>query len=350
MYGLYQIIYFTIIDILNTLKSPFFIAVLLIIYIQYFKIGNIEKETLGYKRSPLLKLISSTLFGMLGGVIATVLFLYLGIVLIPKDFIYILFTAIILSIIKPRYMCFAYAGGVVSLISLLFGYPQIKTDQIISVVAVLHIVESILILLDGWRSKLPVFLETKKNLIGGLNMNRFWPIPFVVFIGDGLIYPITLMAILSYSDYSISSYPNRKILSTSLLLFIYSTILLYITHSIENSFIPPLFSILGHEFIIWINKYKEDKKVPIFASTRRGLKVLQVMPNGIGKSVGIKTGDILIRINGLEVRDKNDLRDIMKINNDNLRVEYFDLKKGMSSVIYKGKKNSLGLITVPREF
>mgnify|MGYP006883352203 CR=1 FL=1 len=61
MYGLYQIVYFTIIDIINTLKSPFFIAVLCIIYFQYLKIGKIEKENLGYKRSALLKLFISTI-------------------------------------------------------------------------------------------------------------------------------------------------------------------------------------------------------------------------------------------------------------------------------------------------
>lgn len=350
MYGLYQIIYFTIIDILNTLKSPFFIAVLFIIYFQYLKIGKLEKEVLGYKRSPLLKLIISTLFGMLGGIVTTVVFLYLGIVLIPSDFIYILFTAILLSIINPRYMCFAYAGGVVCLISLIFGYPDIKVNEIIRVVAVLHIVESILILLDGWRSKLPVFFETDKNLIGGFNMNRFWPIPFVVFIGDGLIYPITFMAILSYGDYSISSYPNKKVLKTSIILFTYSATLLYISNNIESSFVPPLFSIIGHELIILVNKYREKKKMPLFISTRKGLKVLQVMPFGIGKKVGIETGDILLKINGMEIKDKKDIEDIMKIKEQQVKIEFFNLKEGLSTVEYRGKKKSIGLVTVPRDF
>ncbi len=350
MYGLYQIIYFTIIDILNTLKSPFFIVILCIIYFQYYKIGKLEKGVLEFKRSPLLKLISSTVFGIIGGIIATVIFIYLGIVLIPKDFIYILFTAVFLSIINPRYMCFAYAGGVVSLISIIFGYPDIKTNEIITVVAVLHIVESLLIILDGWRNKLPVFFETEKDLIGGFNMNRFWPIPFVVFIGDDLIYPITLIAMLSYGDYSTSSYPNKKVLNTSVTLCIYSLLLLYIANKIANPFIPPIFSILGHEFIIWINKYREKGKSPVFASTRKGLKVLEVMPYGIAKSIGIRPGDILFTVNGLEIKNKKDIRDAMKIKNTQIKIEFFNLKSGLSSEIYNGNKKSLGLITVPRDF
>ncbi len=349
MYGLYQIIYFTIIDILNTLKSPFFIAVLGIIYFQYYKIGKLEKEVLGYKRSPLLKLIVSTLFGMLGGIITTVVFLYLGIVLIPEDFIYILFTAILLSLFNPRYMCFAYAGGVVSIISLIFDYPDIKIPEIISVVAILHIVESILILLDGWRSKLPVFFETRHNLIGGFNMNRFWPIPFVVFIGDGLIYPITLMAILSYGDYSVSEYPRKKILKTSLTLFLYSLTLLYMAKTFNNLFIAPLFSIFGHEIIILLNNYLEKRRDPIFPSSNKGLKILDVLP-GIGKIIGIEHGDILLKINGIEVNNEKDVEDLIKVGRGRVNIEFFNLRNGVSTVDYKGKEKSLGLITVPRDF
>ena len=234
MYGLYQIIIFTIIDILNTIKSPFFIAILLIIYFQYYRIGRIEEENLGYKRSPMLKLIVSTLFGILGGIITTVVFLYLGVVIIPLDFMYILIVTIVLSLINPRFMCFSYGGAVVSFSKLLLGYPNIQISQVMSVVAVLHIMESILIILDGWRSKLPIFLDTETGSIGGFNMNRFWPIPFVIFIGDGLIHPIPFMAIISYGDYSVSSYPRRKILRTSFSLFIYSLILLYITKTSNN--------------------------------------------------------------------------------------------------------------------
>ncbi|MBU5313922.1 PDZ domain-containing protein [Tissierella carlieri] len=350
MYGLYQIVYFTIIDIINTLKSPFFIAVLCIIYFQYLKIGKIEKENLGYKRSALLKLFISTIFGMFGGIITTVVFLYLGVVVIPKDFMYILIVAIILSLINPRYMCFSYGGSIVALCSLIIGYPKIQISQVMSVVAVLHIVESILILLDGWRSRLPVFFETKSEIVGGFNMNRFWPIPFVIFIGDGLIHPITLMAILSYGDYSISSYPRQKVVKTSVVLFLYSIILLYLSKTIENPFIPPLFALLGHEYIILQNKMIENNKIPIFTSFDKGVKVLEVLPNTVAHKLGIKTGDIVLKINGAEINSNKDLEDLMNIKINKLRIEFFNMKSGLSIKRYYGKRKSLGLIIVPRDF
>lgn len=350
MYGLYQIVYFTIIDIINTLKSPFFILVLGIIYFQYVKIGKIEKENIGYKRSALLKLIISTMFGIFGGIIATVLFIYLSVVAIPQDFMYILVVAIVLSFINPRYMCFSYGGAIVSLCSLIFGYPKISISQVMSVVAILHIVESILILLDGGRNRLPVIFETKNQIVGGFNMNRFWPIPFVIFIGDGLIQPITLMAILSYGDYSISTYPRRKIIKTSLVLFLYSVILLYISKTIDNLFIAPMFAILGHEYIILQNKINENKKNPIFTSFDRGVKVLDVLPNTVAHTLGIKTGDIVLKINGVPINSKKDLEDLMSIRRNKLKIEFFNIKSGLSTKRYYGKRKPLGLVIVPRDF
>lgn len=350
MYGLYQIVIFTIFDILNTLKSPFFILVFGIIYFQYYQIGKVEKQYLGFKKSPLLKAITSTFFGILGGVITTVVFLYLGVVAIPMDYLYILFVVIILSFFDSRFMCFSYGGAVVSLANLIFGYPKIEISQVMSVVAVLHIVESLLILVDGWRSKMPLYFERQHITVGGFKMNRFWPVPFVIFIGDGLIHPITLMAILSYGDYSISSFPKRKAARTSVILLIYSVILLYISKTARTLFAAPIFALLGHEFIIHINKRKEAKKEPIFVPLEKGVKVLEVVPGSIGHKLGLKIGDVILRINGVEVNDARDLEDFMRLDFNKLKIEYFNMKSGLRTKAYYGKKKPLGLIIVPRDF
>ena len=350
MYGLYQIVVFTIIDILNTLKSPFFIGIVFIIYLQYYKIGQLEKGIIGYRRNTFLKLFRSIIFGIFGGVITTVLFLYLGVVIIPKDFMYILVAAIGLSFINPRYMCFSYGGGLISLLSLTIGFPNIQISQVMSVVAVLHIVESILIFLDGSEDKLPFFFQGEMEIHGGFNMNRFWPIPFVVFMGDGLIQPITLMAILNYGEYSISTYPRRKAINTSIILLIYSIILLYISQMIINPFIAPVFSILGHEYIIIRNKKKEDKGFHIFTPPKRGVKILETLPNSIGQEMGIGSGDILLKINGVDVNGLKDLEDIMLLEPRTMKIELFNIKLGLITKKYKGKGKPLGLIIVPRGF
>lgn len=347
MYGLYQILYYTIIDIYNTMKSPFFIAVIAIIYFQYYKIGKLEKEVLEKNRSALLKTLISTFFGIFGGIIVTIVFIYLGVAVDPKEFMYILISAIILSLINPRYMCFAYAGGLLSLSSIIFDYPKIDVRQIMTIVAVLHMIESILVFLDGNSSNLPTYYN-KGELIGGFNMNRFWPIPFVVFIGDDLIRPITLMAIISYGDFTVSSYPRNKTIKTSILLFTYSIILLILAMKLESGIIPAIFAIVGHEFIVLLNQYGEKRKSPIFTTPAKGIRILGVKPRSIGKILGLKTGDILISINEIRILDKRDLHDLTHMNPKEYRIRYFNHKTGIKHKVYRGKRKTLGLVLLPR--
>lgn len=350
MYGLYQIVYFAIIDITNTLKSPFFILVLGIIFFQYMRMAKIEKENIGYKRSVFFKILTSSFFGIIGGVMTTVVFLYQNVSIIASDFMYILIVSIGLSIIDSRFVCFSYGGSILSLVTLLIDYPLVAVKQVISVIAILHIIESILILFDGGTSKNPGLYEVNNEIVGGFNMTRFWPIPFVIFVGDAMIQPIPLMAMVGYGDYSISSYPKQKVKRTAVTLFLYGIILLYINNTFTNKFIAPLFALLVHEFIMMRNKNKEIKGIPIYVNEGKGLKVIDILPRTIGKKLNMKSGDIILKINGVEINTTRDLDHIINSKISNWRIEYFNIKRGLTISRYNGKRKSLGLIVVPRDF
>lgn len=249
MDGLYLIVYFTIIDILKTFISPFFLIIIVIIYSQYNSLVN----------APFKATITSIIYGIFGGIIATVLFIYLQIYIIPKDFIYIFVVAIILSLINVRFMCFSYGGSIVALSNLIMGYPKLDSYELILVVSILHLIESLLILLNGNYENTINYFHLKGKIVKGYSFNRFWPLPFVIFIGDTMIRPITLLAILSYGDFTVSNQPKLKTIKTSIMLFVYSLLLFIITVAKINVFLPPVFAILGHEFIIYYNIYRENK-------------------------------------------------------------------------------------------
>lgn len=251
MDGLYHIVYFTIIDILKTFISPFFILISLIIFFQYYKVVA----------SPIKAVLTSIFWGSLGGIIATVVFIYLKIYLIPKDFIYIFIVAIILSLVNPRLVCFAYAGSIVVLSKLIIGYPDIDCYEFMIVISILHLIESLLILINGDGQKQKDFFSINGRLFSGYSFNRFWPLPLVVFIGDTMIKPITLLAMLNYSDFTISNYPKRKTIMTSIMICIYSLILLGITILKISPFLSPIFAIIGHEFIMYLNRHKENHRL-----------------------------------------------------------------------------------------
>ncbi len=130
--------------------SPFWIVVA-IIYLQYRKMSKMERDILGKNQSyPLYNTMISLVFGLIGGMLGSVLFLLSGITINPNDFYLVLPLAIILSLIHPRFICFSYAGGIVSLIGIIFGY-SINVSSIMFVIGVLHLVESFFNI-SGWKT------------------------------------------------------------------------------------------------------------------------------------------------------------------------------------------------------
>ncbi|NLL81705.1 MAG: PDZ domain-containing protein [Tissierellia bacterium] len=347
MDGLYLIIYFSIIDIVKTLTSPFFMVLFIIIFFENYKLSKSKYCLSVDKISPIFTSLNSTLYGAIGGVITTVLLIYLEVVVVPMDFFYILFISVLLSFINTRFMCIAYSGSLICIINLILGFPRINTRDIMLMVSTFHIVESLLILLNGNGGKIPAFFERKGQFIGGFNIQRFWPIPFVIFIGDGLIKPIALIAILYYGDYTFT-YLRRKILISSMVLLVYGFLLLGLIKVQTLSIIPPLFGIIGHEFIVYINELREKNRIPVFTNTNRGVRVIDVSKSGIAKDIGIRTGDIIVKINEITVNNSKDIEEIEYLNNRNWKISYFSNKKGLNTKLYKGNKKSLGISVVPR--
>ena len=88
--------------------------VFVLVYRQYAKIRQYEQEFFGLKRiNPLMETITSLVYGIGGGIVATVFFLLLGVSMSDAGVAYLWLAAILLMLINQRFLCFAYAGGLV---------------------------------------------------------------------------------------------------------------------------------------------------------------------------------------------------------------------------------------------
>lgn len=313
-----------------------------------------EKGILGeYQKSPIYNVFISTLYGLMGGILGSIIFITFGISINPKDFYFILPLALLLSMVHPRFMCFSYAGGIVSLVSLILGWPSINVSEIMFVIGVLHLVESFLILVDGRNNKIPIFMEKQREIIGGFTMNRFWPVPFSIFVNSGCVYPITIMAILGYGDFALANFPEKKSRETASALSLFSIILLILSRlSIENHFykyVAAIFAPLAHEVIIAIGRRKEEKGDYLFTPAEHGLRVLDTLPNSVGGKIGLNPGDIILSINGHRVYSREDIEDILFFRPKFIWLDVFDIKKGMVTKEYKNYQvgiNNLGIVVV----
>ena len=370
-------------SLIHVIINPVFWAVIFIIYLQYKKIGKMELLILGRnKESTIKRVFNSVIIGIISGVLGSIIIILIGITVENNDFLYVFILAILLMFIHPRFLCFSYSGGIVALISLIFGYPKINVSSIMAIVAVLHLIESFLIAIDGDKSKIPIYAEKGDTIVGGFRMVRFWPIPFVVLLAssqslkgidssmsnwwpligtdnirENLFYIIVpVVAILGYGDMAISDYPKNKVKQSAKNLFIYSVTLLFLsvvsTRIYIFKIIAALFSPIVHEFLIQLGKKKEKRNKPVFVSSNKGVKILDVMPNGIADKIKLEPGDIIYKINDRDVKDKSDINEILSYFPPHIKIEYYDIALKIHVKEYKDYKNkirNLGILAVPKQ-
>lgn len=375
---LLKIISSIILTTIAIIKSPIYWVVVSIVLIQYTRIRKLEKSILGTNKEPVyLTIIKSSMWGIVGGLLGNVIIIFLGITIEGNDFKYIFILAIILMLIHPRFICFSYAGGIISILNIITGYPDVNVSSILAIVAILHLIESFLILIDGDSSKIPVFVERDNKIVGGFNMYKFWSIPFIVFIlttqttGTNGLRPtdwwpifrtidisygienisylfVGVIAGLGYGDIAITDYPEKKIKKSAINLFAFSCILLALaiisTHIIGFKIIAALFSPIAHELIIKSGKRKEQQGKPIFTPVKNGLRVLDIMPKTLAQKIGLESGDIILSINGFQVNTKKDINEALYLKPKGITIKYIkrtgkiiskdikDYKKGISSL------------------
>ena len=383
----------------NLLLDEFFWILVLILIIIYRKNSAMEARMLGNSYSLFNKVSSSVLVGLAGGLLGSLFVILVGISIedytrvgegsLIEGITYIWLIAIFLSLINPRYLCFSYAGGIIALTKLIFGFPSVNVPGLMALIGVLHLVESFLIWLDGYSYSVPLFLRCKDGrTAGGYFMNKIWPIPLVVFavmlggeggsasLGgiidmpgwwpflkhsvasegtSGLIYlPLVVPVVLGYGDMAITKTPEKKCRSSAMRLAGYSLgliILSIIASKLKPfSFVAAIFAPLAHEMLILYGAKEEDEGEPYFANKETGVKVLYVKKDSIAGRMKIEHGDTILKINGMAVSGEKQLTEFLSSYPAYIWV---DVKKAGDKVItvdysdYKAGIRDLGALMVP---
>jgi hypothetical protein len=327
--------------------------------------------------------IKATALGFLGGIIGSILMVLAGVTLNNIGINYLWLTAILLFLINPRYLCFSYAGGLLSISYLLTGFPRVEVPQLMGLVAILHFVESILILFSGHLGALPVYAGQKHGrVVGGFNLQRFWPIPLVVMwivpgpsftqlaqdliampewwpllnspLADNphVVYTmIPVVAALGYGDLAVTDTPVGKSRWSAERLAIYSLVLLVLavvaSHWGWAAWLAALFGPLGHEFLILKGQQKELRGTPIYSKPERGVMILDVHPGSAAAKMGLASGDIIFYLDGEPVDSKTELAQQLAFRSFYVTVDYL---RGGKLRRTQGKiplGTGLGIIPVP---
>ncbi|MGI6065826.1 MAG: PDZ domain-containing protein [Bacillota bacterium] len=370
---------------IQLLYSPLFWVVMLLLAYQYYQMYKSKEALFGIKGETLWPYFLAIGSGLVGGLAASFLMVFLGISLNNIGIIWLWPVAILLLFISPRLVCFSYAGGLISLSYLIFGVPHVDVPQLMALVALLHMVEALLILVTGHVDAVPVYMRHQSGrVIGAFNLQKFWPIPmvalaFMVVPGgefvEGfvqmpnwwpLIKPggvqesakvvyqlIPVVAALGYGDLAAVSSPREKSRKSSFHLFLFSFVLLGLSvlasHVSWTAFLPALFSPLGHEMVIRLSQKEGQSGTPLYVDPVRGVMVLDVLPGSPAYRLGLRTGDIILDINGWPVNSKYDMSVALEDSLGFIEAEWLQYKSNKFSrnAIRKGLGQPFGVILAP---
>ena len=185
-----------------TFITPFYWVVVLLVFFQHQRLAGLEKKLFGRTVNRIWPQLSSSIgLGALGGFLAGLMMVFLGLSLEQMGLIYIWPVAILLLLVNPRYLCFSYAG-IVALLSILIrliteyfpslaghippvadGLLKIHIPALLALIALLHLMESLLISLSGHWGFSPVYFKRSgEEVVGGFTLQRFWPLPLVALL------------------------------------------------------------------------------------------------------------------------------------------------------------------------
>lgn len=316
-------------------------VVLFLVYRQYRRVVQLETHVLGRPlASAGARTAEAILVGLGGGALATVLFIVVGLSLNDMGVWYLWPVAILLFFLHPRFLCFAYAGGIVSVVHLATGWPDVHVPSVMALVAILHLVEAVLIGWHGARQATPVYVRRQKgDVVGGFTLQKFWPIPFVAMLtlvlgaqlpvdellempdwwpliasprevppGSQLVYMLfPVVAALGYGDIALTRTPEEKARRSALVLFAYSVGLMGLAVLADHvpfwAWPAALFSPLAHEGVIAWGRASEERGKPLFVGGGPPL-VMDVLPGSPAHRLGIRRGDRIVEVNGQPVMSK----------------------------------------------
>ncbi len=371
-------------SILHAFFQPFFYLVVFLVYWQCRSMAQQQKAMFGYENFPLRRVtLEFTVKGMLGGFFASMLVLSTGLTINDLGLAYLWPLAIILLLLNARFLCFAYAGGLLALSNIIFGWPYISAAHLLALVAILHVTESFLVLIGGRFSSLPAYFWHNGQAVGGFSLTNFWPLPLMMMFaasvpasevanainmpdwwplfpvaeaGAGhinVLMPIPVVAALGYGSVAISRPPAVKRRISALLLFLYSCCLfaaawLTTQHAWWGA-VAAVLSFAGHEAVVYLDKRLEFKRPPLYAAREGLFTVLDVIWGMPAWRAGLRSGDSILQVNGYDIRNEYDLGEAVRFLHSTFTLRI--LREGQEMYLggnFLGSEEKvLGLIRLP---
>lgn len=341
------------------------IALLLPIFFTIYT-NLLERKHFGrIVEAPLRSILRTCLYGLLAGFVLSFVLSSFIFSITKEELLLVWIITICFAIFRRRFACIAYSVGFLSVLHLGLPYLHVTVLPIglvkwyyvvenfsvlhwLYIVCFAHFLEWLLIRADGSNSSTPVRLDhISGKRVPGYLLAKTWPISFVALTPAGLL-PLPIMIGFASKTCSKPLKQKKRLISTLTLLYagVLSVLLWFAT--IENGWIwaAAFFALFGHEIMYLWSRFMERRKVPLFVSDEKGLKVLAVLPRTPAAVLGIKTGDIIYRLNGVRIQTAADLEQAVALSSF-CKLEVLDEQHDshfLQRAIYEKDPKHLGIV------
>ncbi|MGG7202363.1 signal protein PDZ [Clostridium butyricum] len=377
------------------------LALLVIFYFKNKKRAAMQKMIVGGSVESAIELtLSQFVFGVFGGIIGSVILNLCGVVFNENCRIEILFfTSIILMAIKPSLVCFSYSASVLGAIGIILKiYGMISSDvnytnyfnldilYIMIFVGVMHVVEGILVSLDGHRGAVPILIKKENEILGGYSLKRYWILPLAIMIMANMselyvgfnnvslndipaywtlfksqdqidllrsifISLLSFYAVVGYSSVTYTRTKREKAVSSGIHIFIYGALLILVAQAARIGLLGEIFVVVfapvAHEFMLKIQRNKEMKRQPKFISDENGLVILEIGNNFKLKDFNMDINSKIISVNNESLNSERDIYSILKKNLSRAVIKFEDCNGVIKEVNYVHDNSRIGALFVP---
>ncbi|MBC8080635.1 MAG: serine protease [Gorillibacterium sp.] len=373
--------------------NPFYYIGIVFITLQYRRQIILERKFFANRlRSLPREVFRMIAWGFLAGLIASLIMSITGFKMNPQSGMLLGLITLILLFLRVRFLCLAYAAGVLGILRMALssipGYDQTSglagwlsdavmgsdLPSLFTLVAVLHLLEGGLILIQGNRLASPLFVESKRGkIVGAYHLQGFWPVPlFLIAPLSGGNFQLTwqplfsgnwqvsgwdllvLPAVMGFSQMTLSFLPKAKLRQGAGLILVNGVFLLagsVITYYWSPfGWVVSVLSILMLEGIVWYGARLERQRSPIFVNGKDGLKILAILPGSAAEAIGLAVGESIYKVNGERVQTKEELHMALRLNSAFCKLEVINLEgqnKFASHPLYEDQHHQLGLILSP---
>ncbi|BBI36106.1 PDZ domain-containing protein [Cohnella abietis] len=331
--------------------------------------------------------------GVIVGIVLSLVGLGAGSGFTSETLMFIWIAMGILALFRLRYICLAYAAGALGLLQALSSWTGIEGTEgvlaeslrilsaidvpgLLFLAGILHIAEGFLVRLQGSKQAIPLFLLGKRGKpMGAYALTGVWPIPLLWLIpaasdgftlpwiplfgggGEGVAWSLLAFPVLiGFSDRTSAFWPEEKARASGNTLMIYGAVIAAL--AVGTKYWSPLVVVTAiaafvlHEGLLWFSRSRENGRVQLYSQDGKGVKVLAVLPNTPASELGFQPGELIKKVNGAVVRNKEQLHAAMQRQAAFCKLEVVNRDghiKFLQRARYEGEHYQLGLIMAPDE-